>query len=71
MPRIMRPVAQKHLREVERLARTAADARAAFVAALVAAHESGETFSDIARAAGITRQRVAQIVAAERRPPGQ
>ncbi|MER3405318.1 MAG: hypothetical protein C4289_09310, partial [Chloroflexota bacterium] len=60
----MRPVAQRHLREVERLARKAAEARAALIAAIMAAYESGETYSDIARAAGLTRQRIAQIVAA-------
>ncbi len=60
-------VAQRHLREVERLARKAAEARAAFVAAILAAHNSGETYSDIARAAGVTRQRIAQIVAEARR----
>ena len=40
-------------------------AEAELVAAMVAAHESGETYRDIAEEAGLSHQRVWEIVAAE------
>jgi DNA-directed RNA polymerase sigma subunit (sigma70/sigma32) len=47
---------------VERAARKAAQSRVELRQAILLARESGETFEDIATAAGLSRQRVQQIV---------
>lgn len=60
-------VAQSDLRRVERLARKVAESRDELRDAMVAAHDSGESYRDIARAAGISHQRVAQIITDARR----
>lgn len=59
-------MAQSDLRRVERAARNAAKARDELRVAILLAHDAGETMSDIARAAGLSRQRVSQIVAERR-----
>jgi hypothetical protein len=58
----MPEMAQHDLRRVERAARKAASARLELRQAILLARESGETFEDIAHAAGLSRQRVQQIV---------
>jgi len=55
-------VAQRDLRRVERAAREVDIARAELRDAILKAREAGETFDDIGRAAGLSRQRVQQIV---------
>jgi DNA-directed RNA polymerase sigma subunit (sigma70/sigma32) len=56
------PMAQADLRRVQRAAVKAAEARAELRNAILAARESGETLADIAKAAKLSRQRIAQIV---------
>jgi len=55
-------VAQRDLRRVERAARKMDLARDELRQAIVQARSAGETFDDIGRAAGLSRQRVQQIV---------
>lgn len=55
-------VARAHLKQVERAARKVAQEREALRVAIVLARDAGETFEDIARAAGLSRQRISQIV---------
>jgi DNA-directed RNA polymerase sigma subunit (sigma70/sigma32) len=42
------------------------EARAELRQAIVLAHRAGETMEDIGRAAGLTRQRVSQLLAEQR-----
>jgi DNA-directed RNA polymerase sigma subunit (sigma70/sigma32) len=58
-------VAQADLRRIERAARNVAAARRELRQAIMLAREAGETFEDIGRAAGVSRQRIAQIVREE------
>jgi DNA-directed RNA polymerase sigma subunit (sigma70/sigma32) len=58
----MNAVAQADLRRVERAARSLAKAREELRMAIVLARDAGETFDDIGRSAGLSRQRVQQIV---------
>lgn len=60
-------MAKAHLRAVERAARKAAQAREGLRVAIMLARDAGETYDDIGRAAGLSRQRIQQIVN-ERRP---
>ncbi len=62
----MAAVAQSDLKRVERAARSTAKAREELRVAIVLAREAGETFDDIGRAAGLSRQRVQQIVSDSR-----
>lgn len=55
-------MARADLRRVQLAARKVDSARAELYAAICAAHASGETYRDIAEAAGISYQRVGQIV---------
>lgn len=55
-------VAQADLRRVERACKRVIDSKDELHAAIVAAHASGETYRDIAKAAGMSHQRVGQIV---------
>jgi DNA-directed RNA polymerase sigma subunit (sigma70/sigma32) len=55
-------VAQRDLRRVERAARALDTARSELQRAILLARDAGETFDDIGRAAGLSRQRVQQIV---------
>jgi DNA-directed RNA polymerase sigma subunit (sigma70/sigma32) len=55
-------VAEKHLRQVARAALRAVEARAELRQAILLARASGETLDAIGRAAGLSRQRVAQIL---------
>jgi DNA-directed RNA polymerase sigma subunit (sigma70/sigma32) len=59
------PVAQRDLRRVERAARALDSARDELRRSILLAREAGETFEDIGRAAGLSRQRVQQIVRGE------
>jgi hypothetical protein len=54
-------VAQSHLRAVEKASRERAQAHEALRRAIVLAHDSGETFVDISRFAGLSAERVRQI----------
>ncbi len=58
-------MAQSDLRRVERTAVRAKKTRAELKAAILAARESGETYADIAKAAGLSSQRIQQIVKGE------
>jgi DNA-directed RNA polymerase sigma subunit (sigma70/sigma32) len=58
-------VAQRDLRRVERAARDLDKARDELRRSILLAREAGETFEDIGRAAGLSRQRVQQIVRGE------
>ena len=55
-------MARADLRRVERACQRVVDSREELEAAILAAHRSGETYRDIAQAAGISHQRVGQIV---------
>lgn len=55
-------MAERDLRRVERAARRVDVARAELRQAILLARESGETFDAIGRAAGLSRQRVQQLV---------
>jgi DNA-directed RNA polymerase sigma subunit (sigma70/sigma32) len=57
-----RRVAKRDLKRVERAARQVDKARDELRAAIVLAREAGETFEDIGRAAGLSRQRAQQIL---------
>lgn len=54
-------MAQADLRRVRRAARRAADSEAELRDAIVAARASGETYRDIAEAAGLSHQRIWQL----------
>jgi DNA-directed RNA polymerase sigma subunit (sigma70/sigma32) len=58
----MQDMAQADLRRVERAARKSRSARQELRQAILLAREAGETFEDIGGAAGLSRQRVSQIV---------
>lgn len=58
-------MAQRDLRRIERAARKVDDAREELRAAIVQARKAGETFEDIGRAAGLSRQRAQQIYGRE------
>ena len=58
-------MARRHLEAVTAAAAAIKKAEARLLAAMVAAHESGETFRDIGKAAGLSHQRVWQRVSAE------
>lgn len=60
-------MARADLRRVERAAGRARESRAELVEAILAAAASGETYRDIAEAAGMSHQRVGQIVKESRR----
>ncbi len=62
----MAPMSQTDLRRVERAARKVARDREELRVAILLAHDAGETMADIGSAAGLTRQRVSQIVAERR-----
>jgi hypothetical protein len=55
-------MAQSDLRRVERFREALEDARAGLFVAILQARESGETLRDIAKAAGLSHQRVHQII---------
>jgi hypothetical protein len=55
-------VAQSDLRRVERAARRSKAARTELHAAILAAWKSGESYKDIAHAAGLSKGRIGQIV---------
>jgi hypothetical protein len=58
----MSEMAQADLRRVERAALKAAQARDELRQAILLARAAGETHTDIARAAGLSPQRIQQIV---------
>lgn len=55
-------MARADLQRVERATRRVAQAREELRLAILLARDAGETFDDIGRAAGLSRQRVQQIV---------
>ncbi|HVS08369.1 MAG TPA: helix-turn-helix domain-containing protein [Planctomycetota bacterium] len=57
----MRDMAQSDLRRVERAARKRKEAIEELRVAIVLARAAGETQADVARAAGLSPQRIAQI----------
>jgi DNA-directed RNA polymerase sigma subunit (sigma70/sigma32) len=59
-------VAQGDLRRVERAASNAAKSREELRIAITLARSAGETLHDIGRAAGLSRQRIAQILRGSR-----
>ena len=61
----MTDVAKSDLSRVMRAARDRAQATERLRVAIVLARDAGETFDDIGRAAGLSRQRVQQIVRGE------
>ncbi len=62
----MAGMAKVDLRRVERAARKIARDREELRVAILLARDAGETFEDIGAAAGLSRQRVQQIVAERR-----
>jgi DNA-directed RNA polymerase sigma subunit (sigma70/sigma32) len=64
----MCPVARSDLDRVTRATEALEEARAALREAMKRAKDSGETFEDIGKAAGVTRQRAWQIVNEAREP---
>lgn len=60
-------MARADLRRVSRAAQRVQSSRAELEEAIVAAASSGETYRDIAQAAGVSYQRVGQIVKEKRR----
>lgn len=59
-------MAQADLRRIARIVAKIAECQDELREAIIAAHASGETYRDIARAAGLSHQRVWQIA---NRPP--
>jgi DNA-directed RNA polymerase sigma subunit (sigma70/sigma32) len=59
-------VSQADLRRIERAAANAAEAREQLRVAITLARAGGETLADIGRAAGVSRQRIAQILRGSR-----
>jgi DNA-directed RNA polymerase sigma subunit (sigma70/sigma32) len=55
-------VAQGDLRRVERAAANATKSREELRVAITLARAAGETLEDIGRAAGLSRQRIAQVL---------
>ncbi len=62
----MAPMSQSDLRRVERAARKVAKGREELRVAIGLARDAGETLEDIGAAAGLSRQRVSQILAERR-----
>lgn len=62
-------MAQSDLRRVARAASELHRSQAGLVDAILAARASGETYRDIAEAAGLSHQRVWQLVNERRREP--
>lgn len=58
-------MAQRDLRRVARAASAVDKARGELREAILTAREAGETFEDIARHAGLSRQRIQQIARGE------
>lgn len=58
-------MAKSDLRRVRRARQRIGAAEQELVAAMVAAHESGEAYRDIGKEAGLSHQRVHEIVTAE------
>jgi len=58
-------VTKRDLKRVRQARARITAAEQELVAAMVAAHESGETYRDIAEEAGLSHQRVWEIVTAE------
>ena len=58
-------VAQRDLRRIGRATRDLDKAREELRTAILLARNAGETYDDIGRAAGLSRQRVQQIVSEE------
>ena len=54
-------MAREELQRVARASRNVDEAREELFACIIAAHESGETLRDIAKAAGLSHQRIHQI----------
>jgi DNA-directed RNA polymerase sigma subunit (sigma70/sigma32) len=59
-------MAQGDLRRVERAAANAAKSREELRVAIALARAAGETLQDIGRAAGLSRQRIAQVLRGSR-----
>jgi len=59
-------MAQGDLRRVERAAANAAKSREELRVAITLARAAGETLADIGRAAGLSRQRIAQVLRGSR-----
>jgi hypothetical protein len=59
-------MAQGDLRRVERAAANAAKSREELRVAITLARAAGETLHDIGRAAGLSRQRIAQVLRGSR-----
>jgi DNA-directed RNA polymerase sigma subunit (sigma70/sigma32) len=59
-------MAQGDLRRVERAAANAAKSREELRVAITLARAAGETLQDIGRAAGLSRQRIAQVLRGSR-----
>jgi len=59
-------MAQGDLRRVERAAANAAKSREELRVAITLARAAGETLEDIGRAAGLSRQRIAQVLRGSR-----
>ena len=59
-------VAQGDLRRVERAAAKAARSREELRVAITLARAAGETLEDIGRSAGLSRQRIAQVLRGSR-----
>lgn len=55
-------MAQKHLRKVKQAANDINQARRRFELVVLEAHQSGETLRDIADWAGVSHQRIHQII---------
>jgi hypothetical protein len=64
------PMAQRDLRKVKALAQRLRATEREFHAAILAAHESGETLRDIGQWAGLSYQRIHEIVKAQQREGG-
>ena len=62
----MSSMSQTDLRRVERAAANAAKSRDQLRVAITLARAGGETLADIGRAAGLSRQRIAQILRGSR-----
>lgn len=62
----MSNMARRDLLRVERVARDIDRGRELLRDAIVTAYEAGETMQDIATAAGLSRQRVSQLLAERR-----
>ena len=59
-------MAQRDLRRVANCMKKLEEARLEFIQAIIAARDSGESLRDIAEAAGLSHQRIHQLVATPR-----